>query len=405
MPNARLVALREEFNSTRSAIDAIEKVATDQGRDLDDKERADSDLLFAKIEDLKPELEKLTQREEALGAVAEIVNRVTPDRAPVRANERLRPASDITPGEYAYRWVKANMRGATADDTAAFETITRALQHQAIADNLGIIPTPIIGDVVKFVDASRPAVNSSRRLPMPAKGKTFTRPRATQLTSVAAQAAEGDVLASQKFLITSDTITKGTYGGVLNISEQDIDDTEPALLDLAINDLAEQYAIATDDVTCTAIETASTASAATTLSLTATSDDFIAAIAAAASVAYGTGKQLPDTLYAAVDRWAYLIGLTDDAGRPLFPHLAAQNAPGVGSVDTFQSNVMGLTLVVDPNFTAGFFAVAAAKYVETYENVKGLATLQAPSILETQIAYRGRFATNVYSQGFGALEA
>lgn len=403
--NVQLSRLREEFTKTRDAIETLERTISEAGRDPNETERSDLDALYAKVEDLTPEMEAELKRSDSLSKVSDIISRITPSDSPARVQERTRPADSITPGEYAYRWVLSRMRPNDRDAVSEFETLERALQHQGTADNLGVIPVNIIGDVIKFVDASRPAVNSSRRLPMPAKGKTFTRPRATQFTSVAAQSAEGDVLASQKFLITSDTITKGTYGGVLNISEQDIDDSEPALLDLAIVDLAEQYAIQTDDVTCTAIETASTASAATTLSLTATSDDFIAAIAAAASVVYGTAKALPDVLYASIDRWAYLIGLTDDAGRPLFPNLAPQNAPGTASADNFQSNVMGLQLVVDPNFTANFFAVAASKYVETYENVKGLATLQAPSILETQVAYRGRFAANVYTQGFGALEA
>jgi len=71
---------------------------------------------------------------------------------------------------------------------------------------------------------------------------------------------------------------EGTYGGVLALSEQAIDWTDPSLLGLVIQDLAAQYAIQTESVLTSAIEAAVTTNKAV-LSLTAASDVFLAAIA------------------------------------------------------------------------------------------------------------------------------
>ena len=42
-------------------------------------------------------------------------------------------------------------------------------------------------------------------------------------------------------------VTADTYGGYVNVSRQDIDWTQPAIMDIVINDLAGQYAIETED--------------------------------------------------------------------------------------------------------------------------------------------------------------
>jgi hypothetical protein len=125
-------------------------------------------------------------------------------------------------------------------------------------------------------------------------------------------------------------------------------------------------------------------------------------------VVYSTAKRLPDTLFVAPDRWAYLLALVDGDGRPLFPisngyNLAGENIGGVTGFTGF--NILGLDVVVDPQFSSNIWIVANRSLVETYEQNKGLLQIAAPSTLETTFAYRGYFATNVYAQGVNGLEA
>lgn len=284
----------------------------------------------------------------------------------------------------------------------AVDTLQRALQHGVSGD--GISPVTIEGDLVKFVDANRYAVNASRRIPMPDnRSQTFERPRLTQSTQVDTQAAQGDVLASRRITTTGDTITKVTKGGTLALSEQEIDWTEPAMLGLAIQDLAEQYAIESDSDLTAAIEAKVTTNN-TVVALDASAADFVLALAEAQAAEYATSKKLPDVLYAGTNRWAYLLGLTDNDGRPLYANIGAQvNAGGSVSGTSFGGNVGGLVLCVDPNFDPDFLAVAASQLVEFYEQDKGLLNVDAPSTLEVIYAYRGYVAANPYAQGLQGL--
>jgi hypothetical protein len=139
------------------------------------------------------------------------------------------------------------------------EVYTRAAAHQKTSDNLGVVPDPIIGDVVNFIDASRPAVTflGPRNLP----SATWYRPKVTQRTLVAAQGSAGAAadekaeLSSQKMTITRLTGNAVTYGGYVNVSRQDIDFAQPSMLDVVVTDLAAQYAIQTEAVLGTLIQT------------------------------------------------------------------------------------------------------------------------------------------------------
>jgi hypothetical protein len=288
------------------------------------------------------------------------------------------------------------------------DVLQRVVAHGTSSD--GTAPVTIEGDLVKFVDANRYAVNAARRIPMPDNhAPTFKRSRVTQRTTVGKQNAEGDVLSSQRLQLTGDTVTKETHGGVLALSEQEIDWTDPQMLGLAIQDLAESYAIDTDTVLTAAIEAQADQASAIVCSLTAAPDVFLKAVADAAGVVYAAAKRLPDTLFVAVDRWAYLLSLTDSTGRPLFLANGAQFNPvgSGGSASSFSGamNIAGLNVVVDPNFSTNVWAVAASSLVEFYEQDKGLLSINVPSTLEIQYAYRGYAAANVYAQGVCGLES
>src|SRR5262245_8928467 len=92
-------------------------------------------------------------------------------------------------GEYALDMWQA---GSGVDDARnrlqRWAQESRAASHQLTTDNPGLIPSPILGPVVNFIDASRPVVGQlgPRQLP----GKSFTRPKITQHTAVAAQGTE-----------------------------------------------------------------------------------------------------------------------------------------------------------------------------------------------------------------------
>ena len=50
-----------------------------------------------------------------------------------------------------------------------------------------------------------------------------------------------------------------TFGGYVNVSKQNINRSSPAILDMVINDLAQQYGIETEDEAGTVLTAAATA--------------------------------------------------------------------------------------------------------------------------------------------------
>lgn len=421
-PNPRLTALAAEATDLRGGIDYLDALAGEQGRDLTELERTAYNEAGARIDAISSEITEVNERTARFDAIAPVTATLAPEVGRTRV-EHVEPRTPVVAtgnfGElYRSDIVKTEELGSFAltlgrmklgkiSEEAAQEELGRTVAHGVAAD--GTAPVTIEGDLIKFVDATRYAVNASRRLPMPDNhAPTFKRPRVTQRTTVAVQATEGDILSSQRMQLTGDTVTKGTYGGVLALSEQEIDWTDPALLGLAIQDLAESYGIATDTVLTAAIVAAAVSGNKTILSLTAASADFIAALASAAGTVYGNAKRMADTLFVSVDRWAYLAGLVDGDGRPLFPiagplNNAGMNANGVASFAGF--SILGLDVVVDPNFVSNTWIVGVASLCETYEQNKGLLNIAVPSTLEVQYAYRGYFAANCYQNAFSPFAA
>lgn len=316
--------------------------------------------------------------------------------APIRTMTRA--VEFTSPADYINAYVAASRgdRGAARRIEAANQTTT---------DNPGIVPTPIIGNVITFLNSKRPVVASSRSIGLPGSGASFVRPYVSQHTTVGKQAKEFDPLASQTMKVTPITVAKATYGGSLSISFQDRDWTEPEILNLVVTDMSAQYAVQTDSAACLELTTA--VKLTQPLAADADSKATVAAIAGASAQIGAKVFEMPDTLYVSFDKWAFLASLTDSTGRPAFPYVGAMNssgtnAPGVRSMDM---NVMGLRVVADANLPAGTMIVGRSDLLETYETVGGQVSVVAPSTLSFSLAYYGYFATKVVEpNGFVVLK-
>jgi hypothetical protein len=290
-------------------------------------------------------------------------------------------------GEYVLDMWKAQLGSAEA--TRRVEVYNRAAAHQTTADNPGLIPTPILGPVVNFIDAARPLVSAlgARQLP----GASFSRPKVTQHTTVAAQGGEKNELVSQKMTISKLAVTPVTLGGYVNVSRQDIDWTQPAVMDLVINDLASQYAILTESTAVQAFYAGGTASVGTSIPAGPTNQQVANAIWGAAAGVYtatkGQGRLLavcsPDVLG--------IIG-------PLFPPINPLDAQSEGlSASTFGQGTVGAVSGISVVVSAGFSAtkslmVMSSAAGEIYEDRIGSLQVVEPSVLGVQVAYAGYFA-------------
>jgi HK97 family phage major capsid protein len=270
------------------------------------------------------------------------------------------------------------------------EVYHRAAAHQTTADNAGLIPTPILGPVVSFIDENRPLVGQlgPRQLP----GQTWSRPKVTQHTTVATQSAEKAELVSQKMTITKLTATAATYGGYVNVSRQDLDFTTPGILDTVINDLAAVYAVQTEAASFTTFDAAATAGVA---------------IATGAATASGVATSLWDAaskIYTATKGAGRVFAITGPDMLPIlgpvFPPVNPQNAisPGLAAGD-FSTGLVGQITGIPLYVSAGcgtlrilVFSTAAA---EVYEDRIGSLQVVEPSVLGLQVAYAGYFTPMV----------
>jgi hypothetical protein len=283
------------------------------------------------------------------------------------------------------------------------EIYLRAAAHQKTADNLGIVPDPIVGDVVSYVDAARPLTTVIGPQPLPSS--TFHRPKVTQGTSVAVQGSAGAAadekaeLVSQKMTITRVTGTAVTYGGYVNVSRQDIDFSSPQILDIIIRDLAARYAVQTE----TAVGTALDGSTATAVGYGAspTAATIRAALWAAAGDIYiGTAGQGRVVLGLAPDRL--------EVFGPLFTPIVSVAQTGDGlSAGSYSSGLVGAVAGIPTYMSAGLasgkaflFSTAA---IDVFEQRVGTLQVTEPSVMGVQVAYAGYF-TPMRLQDTGIIE-
>src|SRR4029077_13665647 len=193
-------------------IDGIVEDAEKEGRDLNQQEMEMATRARTRVGELQPQLDQLIDLRrmgsESRAKIAELAPFMRETPAPAKEIE-YRSA-----GEYVLDQWRAGLGGNEA--RTRLEIYNRAASHQPVADNPGLIPTPILGPVVNFIDASRPMVSALGPRQMP--GQNWSRPKVTQHSSVATQSAEKAELVSQKLTITKLSASAVTYGGYLNIS-------------------------------------------------------------------------------------------------------------------------------------------------------------------------------------------
>jgi HK97 family phage major capsid protein len=390
----RLNHLRTEFSKITKGIDDIEAAAKARGGDLTDAEAADVDKLYARAATLKPEIEAEAARVESIQAASQVLARVggglstvTQGLAPAlirsTAEEKL-----PTPGEYMALMIRAK-----DGDTEASELLTRTVATMATGDTAGIIPVPILGPMIELANHLRPTFASLTPRPMPTVGKTFSRPQITQHVNVGQQAAELDELASRKMTIAGNTVTKMTLGGVLTISEQDIDWTDPAVLDIVVQDFVNMYAEATEAKAIAAlVALATTDSPYDDTSIATIISSFMTAI----TTCYAAAKRKPDTCWLALDAALTLAGTVNPTTDVSALTLLRQ-ALNDGNVP--------LEFVTAPGLASGTMIIGAKSLAESYEQRKGLLSAPDVSHLGVNIAYRGYAAFFGLAAGFVNLAA
>jgi HK97 family phage prohead protease len=312
-----------------------------------------------------------------------------------------------TPGEYLAAMhiggdTFRNVAAATQDFIKSKQSALEAAAGDILTtDTPGLLPVPVLGPVFQDLNFIRPVVNAigARAMPNGGASKTFIRPTITTHTSVAAQSSELAAASATTMVIASNTVTKTTLAGQVTLSVQDVDFTDPASLQIILNDLLGEYLIASDNVAADAITAGATASGST---WTVTGGDPSSLISAIYTAAYNillATNFLPDHIFVAPGVWQALGAQLDADNRPVFPYVGASGLMGVngmGSANITVANTFnpfGLNLVADKNFAAGTMVVARGQAIEFYEQIRGLMSVELPSTLGRNFSYAGYVST------------
>jgi len=316
-----------------------------------------------------------------------------------------------TPGEYlaamhtggdTFHNVNAAYKEAVRDQQTALQA---AAGDVLTTDTPGLLPVPVLGPLFQDLNFVRPVVSAFGARSMPnTPSKTFIRPTITTHTSAATQ-TEGSAVSATTMVIASNTVTKTTVAGQVTLTMQDMDFTDPASMNLILNDLAGEYLIKTDDIAADALVAGKTASGST---WTVTADNptsLINSLYDAAREIAEDSNYFPTHLCVSPDVWEKLGAQLDGSKRPVLGYttngVIGQNSFGrVGGLQYTGMDVMGLQLVVDNNFASGTMLVVYAPGFEIYEAQQGVLSIANPSTLSRTFSYYGYFATFVAKSSF-----
>jgi HK97 family phage prohead protease len=317
-----------------------------------------------------------------------------------------------TPGEYmaamhsggdTFVKVNAAFKAAQAKQASALQA---AAGDVITTDTPGLLPVPVLGPLFQDLNFVRPVVSAFGARAMPnTPSKTFIRPTITTHTSAGTQSTELTGVSATTMVIASNVVTKSTVAGQVTLSVQDMDFTDPAAMNLILNDLAGEYLIATDNIAADNLVAGKTASGSTWTVSSTDPTSLIASIYDASREIAEDSNYFPTHLCVSPDVWE-LIGRQLDADkRPLLGYngggMTTMNSIGNTTGLQYSSqNIYGLSMVVDNNFASGTMLVVYAPGYEIYEQQKGILSVEVPATLGRTFSYYGYFATFVAKSSF-----
>ena len=346
-------------------------------------------------------IEKETEMSEPVAPAVEATIPTAPIFAQAKKEFALPSAGEYMAAYHIGGDTFANINKAVADYTASKRTpLQAAAGDQLTTDTPGLLNVTVLGPLVQDLNFIRPTVNAlgARAYPDGGAQKTFIRPTITTHTDVGTQSTELSAVTARTMVIASNSVSKTTLAGQVTLSVQDIDFTNPAAMQLILNDLMGEYMIASDNFAADALLTAANASGV----WDGTVADLLKSVYDSA-VDISSGRNFtPTHMFVSPDVWGQMGQLADTTGRPVFPFIGAgltgQNALGGGNATSWNGNPLGLQLVVDSNFAAKTMIITrvgqgSGDAFEFYESIRGLQSLENPSILGRNMSFHGYVST------------
>lgn len=328
----------------------------------------------------------------------EVIEAAAPVFATAKREPRLPNAGEFVAAMHKGGEVAAAAQRVFAEYRAYHKSpIEAAAGDNVLSNDAGIVPVPILGPVFRDINYIAPVLNAlgTRAMPNSGSGATFIRPTWTTHPTVAQQATELTAVSATTAVIASNTVTKVTFAGSAQLSYQVLDFTDPAAMQIIVQDLAGQYLTAIDNYAADNLLAAATSAGVWDLSVT----DLMKSIYDAAVVTSAATNFLPTHIFVDPATWALMGQLTDTTNRPIFPSIGApglngQNSLGAGQATSWSGmNPLGLQIVVDNKFAAKTMVIMNENAYEIYRQDRGMLTVEVPNTLGRQMSVFGYAAT------------
>jgi hypothetical protein len=402
--DAMIERLERELEERNAFVQGTIAGAQDGNRDITENEKELIKSANTRTVELRAQLDMLWDTRKATTDARDRVRETYAEMEVLRRNVDRGPVEYASAGAYILDVYAAGIGDRPAKER--LDMFLRTAAHQKTSDNLGIIPDPIIGPVLNFIDQARPLVTFDG--PQPLTAATFYRPKVTQHTTVAKQGSGGlaadekSELVSQKMVISRITGTAVTYGGYVNVSRQNMDLSNPQAMDTVINDLAAQYAIATEAAfgalliaSGNTVELAPVATG-TNPSATEATAALWAAVAAVYTACKGQGRVALAVAPGKLSAWASLFAPVNPTNAQSTGFRAGDFGQGV------IGQISGIPVIMSAGIVGAatdFGVVFSTAAIEAYEQRIGSLQAVEPSVLGVQVAYAGYFTPLVVESG------
>jgi HK97 family phage major capsid protein len=217
-------------------------------------------------------------------------------------------------------------------------------------DNAGLVPTRQLTTVINgLANTTRSNIDAISRGALPDAGMTFEIPKITVLPTVAVTAEAGTPSnTDQNSAFVSVDVKK--YAGQQQFSVELLDRSNPLFMQELMNNLAAQYAKATDTAVNAALISGASLDATTTTTYP-TASELLGVVARGAASVYSGTQGFARNIIMNTSQWSNVMQL-NDSGRPIYNAQVPQNAGGVAAPTSVRGNVAGLDLYVTANTSA-----------------------------------------------------
>jgi len=344
----------------------------------------------------EPLVEEVTEMSEPVAP--EVIEASAPVFATAKREPRLPSAGEFVAAMHKGGEVAAAAQRIFSEYRAYHKSpIEAAAGDNVLSNDAGLVPVPILGPVFADINYIAPVLSAlgTRAMPNSGAGATFIRPTWTTHPTVAEQTTELTAVSATTAVIAANTVTKKTFAGSAQLSYQVLDFTDPAAMQIIVQDLAGQYLTAIDNFAADNLLAAATSAGVWDLSVT----DLMKSIYDAAVVTSAATNYLPTHIFVDPATWALMGQLVDTTNRPIFPSIGApglngQNSLGAGQATSWSGmNPLGLQIVVDNKFAAKTMVIMNQNAFEIYRQDRGMLTVEVPNTLGRQMSVFGYAAT------------